>query len=90
MTNKGQLDDKQDGGSKVRSLLLSGGADGSTGGGWGGGDRNSNGSEVCWEKNGGIRPIGLEAMTVEETEVWDFYIHWPANNFLYHYSYHTY
>lgn len=69
MASKGQLDDKYDSGNKLKSLLLSGGADGSSGPGWGGGDRANNLGEVCWDKNGGLRPIGLEAMTAEEREV---------------------
>lgn len=70
MHTKGQLDEKYDGGNELKGLLLSGGADGSSGPGWGGGDRaNSNMGEVCWDKNGGLRPIGLEAMTAEEREV---------------------
>jgi len=39
-------------------------------GGWGrSGDEATNGVDMCWEKDGGLKPISLEDMTEEEREV---------------------
>lgn len=52
------------------SDLLETELNGSGSGGWGrSGDEAINGVELCWEKDGGLKPIGLDEMTEEEREV---------------------
>lgn len=54
---------------EVKDLILGEQGPGS-GGGWGrGGDEGAGGAEVCWEKDGGLKPVSLEEMIEEEREV---------------------
>ncbi|TGZ78599.1 hypothetical protein EX30DRAFT_397746 [Ascodesmis nigricans] len=68
---------------KVDGLLESE-LNGSGAGGWGrSGDEAINGVELCWEKDGGLKPIGLDEMTEEERELFSGSVnspHKPANN----------
>lgn len=52
----------------IKDLLL-GDLVTSNGGGWGRGGDEAGGAEVCWEKDGGLRPVSLEEMAEEEREV---------------------
>lgn len=46
------------------------GGPGPASGGWGrSGDDPTNGVDMCWEKEGGLKPVALEDMTEEEREV---------------------
>ncbi|KAI5779357.1 hypothetical protein EDC01DRAFT_696219 [Geopyxis carbonaria] len=61
-------------------------ASSSTTGGWGrGGEESLNGVDLCWEKEGGVKPIGLEEIAEEEREFFSTNInstqtHKPSNN----------
>jgi len=42
---------------------------GGGGGGWGRSGDEVCGAEVCWDKEGGLKPVSLEDMNEEEKEV---------------------
>lgn len=64
-----QQDQGSSGLRDVKDLIL-GELGSGTGGGWGrSGDEGSGSAEVCWEKDGGLKPVSLEDMTEEEREV---------------------
>lgn len=64
-----QQDQNGGGLREVKDLILGELGHGS-GGGWGrAGDEGIGGAEVCWEKDGGLKPVSLEEMIEEEREV---------------------
>jgi PERQ amino acid-rich with GYF domain-containing protein len=52
----------------LKDLLL-GDLGTSNGGGWGRSGDEAGGAEVCWDKEGGLKPVSLEEMAEEEREV---------------------
>ena len=57
---------------EVKDLMLgdlSSGSGGGGGGGWGRSGDEVCGAEVCWDKEGGLKPVSLEDMNEEEKEV---------------------
>lgn len=62
--------DQNGGGLRDVKDLILGELGSGNGGGWSrSGDDGSGGAEVCWEKDGGLKPVSLEEMTEEEREV---------------------
>ena len=56
--------------SKNIPELLEGDFNAAGAGGWGrSGDETVNGVDLCWEKEGGLKPIAFEDLTEEEREV---------------------
>ncbi|KAI5850837.1 hypothetical protein BZA05DRAFT_474176 [Tricharina praecox] len=57
-------------GSKLADLVDTDfGGSATASGGWGrSGDEATNGVDMCWEKDGGLKPVSLEDMTEEERE----------------------
>jgi PERQ amino acid-rich with GYF domain-containing protein len=55
---------------KIAELVDTDFGAGANSGGWGrSGDEATNGLDMCWEKEGGLKPISLEEMGEEEREV---------------------
>ncbi|CUS12741.1 unnamed protein product [Tuber aestivum] len=59
---------------EVKDLVLgdlgsAGGSGGGGGGGWGRSGDEAGGAEVCWDKEGGLKPVSLEDMSEEEREL---------------------
>ncbi|RPA92217.1 hypothetical protein L873DRAFT_1838463 [Choiromyces venosus 120613-1] len=54
---------------EVKDLMLGDLSSGSGGGGWGRGGDEAGGAEVCWDKEGGLKPVSLEDMNEEEREL---------------------
>ncbi|KAA8894985.1 hypothetical protein FN846DRAFT_971644 [Sphaerosporella brunnea] len=70
-------------GSKIADLVDTDFGAGTNSGGWGrSGDETTNGVDMCWEKEGGLKPISLEEMAEEEREFFSNNVnspHKPSN-----------
>lgn len=74
-----QQDQNGNGLREVKDLILGDLGPGS-GGGWSrSGDDGAGGAgaEVCWEKDGGLKPVSLEEMVEEEREVCFLFFAYP-------------